>query len=86
MNEFKDDFTSVRFDYGRVQDQTSILDIIKMPERRLNLKVRVIYTVLNYLFFYNFRQIKHLLKAFDTDTLVFFTSLPIICLKISKSK
>jgi hypothetical protein len=52
MKEFKDDFTNVRFDYGRVQDQTSILDIIKIPERRLNLKVRVIYTVLNYLFFF----------------------------------
>ena len=39
LKEFKDDFTDVRFDYGRVQEQTSILDIIKIPERRLNLKV-----------------------------------------------
>ena len=59
MNEFPGDFTNervcrVRFDYGRVQDQTSILDIIKMPERRLNLKVRVIYTLVNYLFFLQF--------------------------------
>jgi len=39
LKEYKDDFTEVRFDYGRVQEHTSILDIIKIPERRLNLKV-----------------------------------------------
>ena len=56
LKEYKDDFTEVRFDYGRVQEHTSILDIIKIPERRLNLKV-MFYMYIYLLLFVLLRKI-----------------------------
>ena len=79
LKKFQDDFTNVRFNYGRVQDQTSILDIIKIPERRSVIKVSFFCFIENfYLFFYSitnnkFSDVKYLFKKlYFIDTLVLF--------------